>query len=271
MTFRIVHPSGFLKKFVKQYCFMETDVHEGNVMERVIPTENVQLMFHYKNPFVVFHSNNKLVTQPRSIISGLSHSFSDVSTNGESGVVFISFYPTGACHFFDFPLSEIENQSIDMSDVLGNEIGQIEETLYFANTIEEKTGIIESFLLRRYSPIPSHDYLLLQKGIDIIKWEKGQSNAVTLSDSLATSPKTLERKFARYLGKTTKQMIKLIRFQQILHNLSSCKTLSLTNQAYLNGYFDQSHFIHDFKTFSGYTPKEFLIRYPDFNINSDAC
>lgn len=196
MKFQIVQPSGFLKKHIKNYCFMESDIYDADVMERVIPTENIQLMFHYKNPFVVFHSNDTVIKQPRSIISGLSDNYFDVSTAGETGVVFISFQPTGACHFFNFPLSEIENLSVDLNDILNSEIRQIEELLYLKETIREKVTVIENFLIRHYSPIPSHDGLLIQKGVEIVKSCKGQTNAKYLSDCLYTTPKTLERKFS---------------------------------------------------------------------------
>ena len=250
---------------------MESFNYEVDIVERVIPTENIQLMFHYKNPFIVHHSNNSTIKQPRSIISGLSNSFSDVSTNGETGVIFISFYPTGACHFLNFPLSEIENQSVDMFDVLGTEIRKIEEILYFTKSIKEKISVVENFLIEKYSPIPSHDNMLIQKGIEIIKNYKGQINASSLSNNLSITPKTLERKFSKYIGKTTKQITKLIRFQEVLHDFSKNKDLILTQRAYNNGYFDQSHFIHDFKTYSGYTPKEFAAKYPNFNINAEYC
>jgi len=271
MNFQIIQPSGFLKNFIRYYCFMESSPYEADMVERVIPTENIQLMFHYKNPFIVHQQDNSIIKQPQSIICGLSNSFSDVSTNGETGVVFISFYPAGACHFFNFPLSEIENQSINMSDVLGSEIKQVEESLYYAVLINEKIAVIENFLIRQFSPIPSHDNLLIQKGIGIIKNYKGQINASSLSGSLSVTSKTLERKFSQYLGKTTKQVIKLIRFQEVLRDFSKNKELILTERAYNNGYFDQSHFIHDFKTYSGYTPKEFALKYPDFNINAEHC
>lgn len=270
MKFRIIQPSGFLKNYIKNYCFMESDNFEEDVMERVIPTENIQLMFHYKNPFVVFQTNDSAIKQPRSIISGLSDNYFDVSTAGETGVVFISFHPTGACHFFNFPLSEIENLSVDLADIFNSEIKKIEELLYLKSSINEKVAVIENFLINRYCPIPLHDGLLIQKGIEIVKNYKGQTNAKYLSDCLYTSPKTLERKFAKYLGKTTKQIIKLIRFQGVLQDLSVNKNINLTEYAYRNGYFDQSHFIKDFKTYCGYTPKDFLTKYPDFNINKEA-
>lgn len=267
MKFQIVQPSGFLKKYIKNYCYMESDIYDADVMERVIPTENIQLMFHYKNPFVVFHSNEFVSKQPRSIISGLSNNYSDVSTAGETGVVFVSFHPTGACHFFNFPLSEIENLSVDLTDIFNSEIRQIEELLYLKDTIKEKVTVIENFLINRFSPIPDYDNLLIQKGIELVKGYKGQINAKCLSESLYTSPKTLERKFAKYLGKTTKQLISLIRFQEVLRDFSCGDERSLTEFAVNNGYFDQSHFIHDFKSHTGYTPKEFRAKYPDFGMD----
>ncbi len=271
MNFQIVQPTGLLKNYIKYYCFMESGIHEENVVERVIPTENIQLMFHYKNPFVVYQPNDIITKQPRSIISGLSSSYSDVSTFGEAGVIFVMFHPVGACHFFNFPLSEIENQSIDLSDIFNREIKQVEETLYIKKTVKEKVSVIEDFLLKKYSPILSCDNLLILKGVEIIKHYKGQITAVNLSSRLSITSKSLERKFSGNLGKTPKQYIKLIRFQETLLDFSINKEINLTEYAYRNGYFDQSHFIKDFKTYSGFTPKEFIAKYPDYNINADSC
>jgi len=248
---------------------MESSKDNIDVVERVIPTENVQLMFHYKKPFVVLQSNNIREQQPRSIISGLSDSFSDVSTNGEAGVVFISFYPNSACCFFNFPLSEIENKSIDLSDIYHREIREVEEQLFEKKTIKERIEVIESFLIRRFSPIGSYDGLLLKKSLEIVKNSKGQTNVNSLSSIVYTTPKTLERKFSQYIGKTTKQYIKLIRFNEVLQDFSKHKKLSMTEIAYMNGYFDQSHFIKDFKIYTGYTPKEFVSKYRDFETEKE--
>jgi AraC-like DNA-binding protein len=65
-------------------------------------------------------------------------------------------------------------------------------------------------------------------------------------------------KFSSYLGKTPKQFIRIVRFQSVIQNLSCAGPKDLTRFTYDNGYFDQAHFIKDFKNLSGYTPKEFL-------------
>jgi AraC-like DNA-binding protein len=71
----------------------------------------------------------------------------------------------------------------------------------------------------------------------------GQIPAAELANRLSVTSKTLERKFAAYIGKTPRQYSKLIRFRQILKDISSIKNVTLTEHAFRNGYFDQSHFI----------------------------
>lgn len=245
---------------------METEAGEGNIVERVIPTENVQLMFHYRNPFVVVQGETIAKHQPRTILSGLSNLHSDVSTFGQAGVVFVHFLPAGACHFFKFPLSEIENQSFDLSDIFCAEIKQIEEQLFESKTIQQKVHLIETFLTGKFSPIPHYDHLFIEKGVQLIKQSRGQITANSLTQKLKSTPKSVERKFSSHLGKTPKQYIKLVRFQETLIDLSTHKDIHLTEYAYRNGYFDQAHFIRDFKSFSGFTPREFVSKYPDFCV-----
>jgi AraC-like DNA-binding protein len=261
----MINPTGFLKDYVKYYCIMESESHDEAVVERVIPTESVQLMFHYRRPFVVRGDRQANLVQPRTIISGLSHTFSDVGTDGEAGVIFVTFYPGKACHFMRFPLSEIENRSVDLGDVFNREIREIEEKLFHAETAESKIGLVEEFLINHFSAIPVYDQFLITRGIDLVKRYSPTMTAVELAEELCVTTKTLERKFAGYIGKTPKQFIRLMRFQKIIAGLTKNKESSLTDFAYQNGYYDQSHFIRDFKAYTGYTPKGFLTAYPDYS------
>jgi len=238
---------------------METDACDGDVSERVIPTGNVQLMFHYRKPFVVKDQNdNILAVQPQSIISGLTNSYLDVSTHGEAGVIAVTFLPLGACNFFNFPMSEIEDSSIDLCDIYFKEIKEIEEQVCNAITLDERIQIIEKFLIRRFFPVRNYDYMLIHQAIKLINTNYGQINSNILSDKLFVTTKTLERKFSAILGKSPKQYSKLVRYQSAVVDILRNPNINLTELAIRNGYYDQSHFIKDFKTFLGYTPGEFL-------------
>ena len=257
MHFFYIKPSGFLARYIKHYWILEAEESDGEICERVIPTGNIELMFHYRKPFVVKGAEYP-VCQPRSLISGISSNYTDVSTCGKSGVIAVTFYPHGACNFLDFPLSEIENTSIDLEDIFNKRIKEIEERICLASTLEKRIEIIELFLVEQFEPVDRRDLMLIQNGVGLINRSKGQISTTDLSSSLFLTSRSLERKFSTLLGKTPKQFIRIVRFQKVVQNLSSFGNKQLTQMAYDNGYFDQAHFVKDFKILSGYTPREFL-------------
>lgn len=211
MHFQYIKPSGFLAQYVKHYWILEADNSDGEVCERVIPTGNIEWMFHYRNTFVI-KSSEQIVKQPRSLVSGISSNFSDIATRGESGVVTVTFYPHGASNFLNFPLSEIENASVDLSDIFNTKVKEVEEQICAVNSLAERIGFIERFLLQCFKPINNKDLLLIKKGVALINQSKGQINASALSEKLFYTNKSLERKFSILLGKTPKQFIRIVRF-----------------------------------------------------------
>jgi len=261
MQFKTIIPTGFLNQYIKYYWIMESEGIEADQSERVIPTGNVQIMFHYKRPFIVTSPDDIINVQPTSFVSGLTNTWCDVSTNGETGLIAVTFNTSGACHFFPFPLLEIEEQNIKLDDIYSHEIRLVEEQLGEQPLLADKIRLIEAFLISRYSPIPRYDQALIHAGISYIRQRQGQLSSSVLSEKLAVTTKTLERKFSVYLGKTPKQLIRIVRFQQVLSDLQALRQNSLTEVAYRNGYYDQSHFIRDFRVCAGYTPKDFLSIY----------
>ncbi len=269
MNFHLVKPSGFLSSYIRHYCFMESEVGDAAIAERVIPVDSIQLMLHYKDPFVESHPDTSVIRQPRSFVSGLNGSWMDVSTSGEMGVVFVSFFPGKARQFFNFPLAEIENQRVGLRDIFHREIFEVEEKLCLSKSIEDKVYCIEGFLKKIFCPVSNHDELFIQRFLEIIKAYKGQIAARDLADKLSVTCKTLERKSANYLGKTPKQYIRLIRFQELLTNISTGRHTHLTGLAYDSGYYDQAHFIHDFKQFCGYTPSAYAKKHCKSYLEAD--
>jgi AraC-like DNA-binding protein len=257
MHFQVIKPTGILAQFIKYYWVMEKCSLEDDVCERVIPTGNIDLMFHYKNCFKV-KCNDNTYKQAHSFISGISNSYADVTTNGETGLICVSFNPSGACNFFNFPLLEIENQNISLDCIFGSESKEIYEQICVAQSLNDRIAVIEKFLHGRLSETGERDSLLIKTGIRLINQSKGQIDTKCLSEKLSVTPKTLERKFSAMVGKTPKQFIKIVRFQNIINTFSIANSMNLTEIAYANGFFDQSHFIKDFKSFSGYTPKDFF-------------
>lgn len=261
MRYKIIRPCRQLAPYIRYYWMMEIDESEGSMTERVIPTGTVQLLFHYKTPFFCSFNNTR-TQQARSSINGISHSFSDVIAEGGSGVIAVSFEPFGACQFFRFPLHEIENSALALSDLDQKEIMDLEDKLMNICNLEQKIYHIEMYLLKKLAVIRHSDFLFLTEGLDLIRMKKGMLRVDELSKSLFTTKRTLERRFNLYLGKSPKQFIRLVRFQEVLKGLYQFNNKNLTEFTYENGYYDQSHFINDLKQLTGYSPKELLENCP---------
>jgi AraC-like DNA-binding protein len=258
MQFQYFKPSAFLSPYIKYYWSLESSASEGDVKERVIPTGNIEIMFHFKNSFIIEKGNRAIEKQPRYFIGGISSSYADVSTCGEAGMIAVTFYPAGACNFFRLPMCELTDKKISLESIYTSHFGKIYNRLEEEAPLHEKILIIEEFLKSIFCPVANYDSSLLNEAISLINQSGGQLNASALAGKLSVSQKSLERKFSCLLGKTPKQFAKIVRFQHALLNFSGLLERSFTQLAMENGYYDQPHFINDFKTFTGFSPREYF-------------
>ena len=114
---------------------------------------------------------------------------------------------------------------------------------------------IESFLLERLQLLSPNE--LAKKSVELLFQLKGQISVNELAHRLATSKRNLERRFLNQIGLSPKQLSKIIRLQTLLKKLEQNPSGSLTELAMECGYYDQAHFIKDFKEFTGLSPKQF--------------
>ena len=98
----------------------------------------------------------------------------------------------------------------------------------------------------------------ISEAIKQIIQDSGQISLIELSDKLQLSKRTLERNFYKETGLLPKQFARIIQFQASLRQLRTKEYNKLSDIVYSNGYADQSHFIHVFKSFTGLTPKEYV-------------
>jgi len=66
--------------------------------------------------------------------------------------------------------------------------------------------------------------------------------------------------FKKQVGVSPKQYLKIMRFQRAIQEIENNKSIQWSNIAAESGFYDQAHFIGDFKIFSGFTPSEYMKR-----------
>ena len=118
----------------------------------------------------------------------------------------------------------------------------------------QRIAIVERFLLAELKK-PAHDGLVLHT-IQKIHTANGDIRIKDMLTDLHISRDPFEKRFRRITGTSPKQFAVIVRLRHLIDHYA--KAASLTDVAYASGYFDQAHFIKDFRSFTGQTPHAFF-------------
>lgn len=255
MNLCTIAPSSQLSMHIKQYWFLEMEAHEA-VGERIVPTGYIELTFHFAQTLIQRkHSDN---LQPSVIISGQKTGFFDVIPTGKTSMLSIQFYPHSASLFFDLSLSELTNETLNFTDLVGAPARELEEQLHALPTLNQKVAHIEQFLLLRLAHSAAYTWKRIAHNISIINQNNGNITPEQLASEACLSRKQHERVFKQMIGLSPKQFLKIIRFQYSIYAHQQFPNENLTELAYRCGFYDQSHMINDFRELTGITPKQYF-------------
>ncbi|WP_126247168.1 helix-turn-helix transcriptional regulator [Chitinophaga rhizosphaerae] len=251
MTIRKFQPSGTLAPYISEYLLIESD---ADILNQTIPGTSLVLSFRFSGR-IVQESDGKSEVLPGSVISGLRKNARGFRY--EKGTFnLLAVFREGAIHAFTrVPAHELFGLSVDTQDIFPSaEISALQERLAEAPGHPQRLLLLEAFLLRQLTPIPQ-DGLILEAA-SLIKRQNGNLRIKSLAEALHISQDPLEKRFRARIGATPKQYAALVRLNALVGRYHD--TESLTQAAYEAGYFDQSHFIRDFRQFTGQTPKAYF-------------
>lgn len=230
---------------------MECSEGEGMKHVHVLPDACVELFISYTEvPVAII--NQELYKN--SIVNSRMNAPTAVQMRKGAGCIAICFHPGMAFPFFSMSMGVLTNHSIALNNIWGKAITEIEEKLASADDNETRVVTIQKYLLQRLQQHTKQDYALTSC-LKLIQ-QKPEINLTALHQMTGYSQRHLARKFDQYLGLSPKEYLKVNRFIASLEHLKNYPQLSLTHIAYQSGYFDQAHFIRDYKTYAGYTPRE---------------
>lgn len=255
MKFRIQIPSGKLSPFVKHYWMLETCIsNQSEYIHRIVPNGLFELTFYLNGMPVSADSSRHIFCN--SQFTGQLKDYFDIKINGNLSLFSVYFKPQGLCMFLDIPLKELYNQVIPLSYFFKKDSERLEEELQKSNSFEDRIIITERFLINRIRQSKNnYEFKRINHCIELINYKKGLVNIGQLASNCCLSRKQFERTFSDKIGTSPKQFIKIVRFQNAVHERSVHQGISLTELAYKCGYYDQSHMVADFVSLSGLTPK----------------
>lgn len=168
----------------------------------------------------------------------------------------IHFKPGGAYPFVAPPVDELRGEQLPLDTVWGGFASELRERLLEASTPDEQISIMEGALLARARPglerHPAVEFALQQLRIG------PQTKTIAdVTDKIGLSSRRFIELFRREVGLTPKLFCRVQRFQRALRRFAAGKAIDWTDVALDAGYFDQAHFIHDFREFSGINPSTY--------------
>jgi AraC-like DNA-binding protein len=201
-----------------------------------------------------YRSGDKWIPVPRFGTYGLIRKPTIIKTSGNCRDFSIGFKPFLLSTFLKLPMSLISDQFTDAECLfLKQDLCDLREKILAAHSDQEKIRHVEEFLLNYFN---GFNDLHLLKAND--KIARNQYTRVSqLSDDLNVSSRTLLNKFNSKIGLSPKELMKIHRINSSL-NIKVHSPENLTDLAYKLGYFDQAHFIHDFKETLGITPEKYF-------------
>ncbi len=258
MEFYVEYPCEQLKDYVAFYWGTKQNNINYSGREKIIPTGCMQLFIHYGNSFLTCE-NTQTKKLSNTYICGQKCSSFDVLGTGETAFTSINFKPYGAKAFLGFPLNEFTDNNFPAEDVLGNEFLRIKEQLINTIDYKKQIEIIEQYLIYRLNKVKFPDFQLIKHSVDNILNSKFDDSILNIAKNLCLSERTFQRKFLDSIGLSPKQFFRIGRLQKTIRNFKFYKeSLKLSDLAYDSGFYDQSHFIKEFKLLTGLTPKEFF-------------
>ncbi|MEO6668220.1 MAG: helix-turn-helix domain-containing protein, partial [Ferruginibacter sp.] len=224
--------------------------------QTIVPDGCIEMIFHYGDLYRQYTQNGNSVIQPKCFVFGQLTQPLEIQPTGKTGIFAVRFHPNGFLPFTTIPIKEMENRAISLKKLFGKDGQEIEQKVLNASSTSERITLIETFLLNRLTDTITVDRIV-KSTVETIMTANGQLSVNELSEQTNINRRRLVRKFSSTIGLSPEQLSKTIRLQATLKMLLSKQFTSLTALAYENEYYDQAHFIKDFKELTGYTPKEF--------------
>lgn len=250
MKFDKYFPTERLKPYIKYFVVSENELESEY---KVFPSSGLVIGFQYKGKLSSIKDKTEYKLTSAGI-TGISDGFKVFKASAGIGTILVFFTEIGFTHFASHPANELFNLSLSLDYIFEkNKVREVEEKLAMARTGKQRVNMVEQFLLSLLQDLETDK--LIVEAVKLIYQTKGTIRIKELTEKLFISQSPFEKRFRKVVGTTAKKFASIVRFNSVLDDLNKTKTLA--EISYENNFFDQAHFIKDFKQFTGDTPENF--------------
>jgi len=254
MTDQVFYPSAALAPYVMYFW---TCAHDCDVREVMFPTGSLELCIDISSGDTIRHRGERSMVVPRVEVLGHWNIPTSASIKKGNTCLITRFRPYAGSMFFPEQVSAFTNQSVDLYDLCGPAASEFICRIMDQPELSRKVAVLEAFLLARLgSARPDWQKMVLVAAIcDSIARNTESFDLRGLSAEFGISDRYIQKLFLQYVGIAPKSFFSVQRFNKSLRMVRSAE-MSLTNIAYECGYYDQAHFIKEFRGYTGMAPSQ---------------
>src|SRR5688572_15281906 len=258
MKFTEFPPSDILKPYIKCY-FIFKSVSDIEFEDTVFPSGDMEMIFNLGEGVWESSVENKFFRTPQIELWGQITKPLAIKSKGRHTMLGIKFLTHSAAYFFDDEIGMYNNLVSDVGDIIGSPVKILHSQLLETTELTRRIELIEKFLLKRLAGNEKKSSRIdkVANILTSIKKDTAENNISTIASRHGITPRYLHKLIYQHTGLSPKSFNKINRFQLSLRLIAKNEQ-PFTSIAYDCGYFDQSHFIRDFKSFTGVTPSAYL-------------
>ena len=267
MIFEVHTPSFPLNKFVRDFFYYE-GFDPAHSMDRFLPDGNTEIIIDLSDNTQYIYDNESLKEIQacrHAWVSGVRTKAITIPSGRGSRMLIVTFKKGMAHPFYSLPMSELTDHVVAADLIFGRGFCGLREQLLHEVSIDQMFLLIEKFLFQQagdslHADAPSR---CIEYAVSNIVDKPDIQGFHELSDHIGYSQKHFIELFKKRVGVAPKQYLKIMRFQKAVLEIERHRSVQWSDVALESGYYDQAHFINDFRVFSGFTPNVYLQRKTD--------
>lgn len=254
MKYELHTPCERLRPYVRHLVISETS---GASEYPILPDTALVMGFQYAGK-LAYLQDEDVHPLASAGITGLLDQYRLFHNGSVTKSVLVVFREMGLAAFARVPAHELFDLSVSLEHMFSPQaISDTQERLAEAADDRERLAVVERFLLDELRPVDADP--LVSGALAAIYSSGGNVRIKELARDLHISQSPLEKRFRRYVGASPKKFAGIVRLRKMIAALEHGRG-HLDAMDYLDDYYDQAHFIKDFKRFTSFTPEEFLRR-----------
>ncbi len=257
-----IAPHPALRDWVKCYWVLRKQYASPVIWESILPDGCIDLIFYSGG---AFYSGRELaVPLPNGALIGPLNQPLSLFSQQQITTFGVRFFSYGLYPFLRLSPSEIVNQIADVRFLFDGIVAPVAEMMAETNPNQIARNL-DDLLFGRLA-VDTYDAQFVKAASRLIGQHAETASIGDIAAQMGTTPRTLQRKIGQVTGFSPKMLARIIRFNRLKNDLMHQPFCDLTALAYRYAYFDQAHFIHGFRQFTGVTPSAFIRQVADGQI-----